>query len=155
MRGFFLAEQAHTVLALAPVDINGGKTSAVWSHARYPHASIMIEMGVTGGASTVTIEACDDFVPTTPTAVPFAVYKCETASGDVLGDRFECTATGFVTSLNDGIWYRIEIDAADLPIGQKNARVKFSNPGATTLAAVNVVLSNPRYGHKGTSTVLS
>jgi hypothetical protein len=55
-KGFVLAEEGHVVQALAPVDCNGGKSSDIWSMANYSHASIVLLLGVTGGATTVTVE---------------------------------------------------------------------------------------------------
>lgn len=155
MRGMVIAEQGHVVNALPPVDINGGKNSDVFSMRGAGHASIEVVLGVTGGATTVTLHACDDFTPTTTEAIPFAVYKCETAAGDVTGDRVEVEAAGFATSTNDNIFYIIEVDAPDLPTGKPNLQVRLSSPGAATFASVQVVLSGLRYAHTPTPTAIA
>jgi hypothetical protein len=154
MRGFVTAEQGHTVLALPPQDINGGKNSDVWSHRTAPHGSILVALGA-GGQTQVTLHACDDFTPSNAEAIPFAVYRCDVNGGDVLGARVELPAAGFQTSANDNVFYVVEYDAADLPEGKKNLQVRLSNPGVATMAAVTVLLSGLRYAHVSTPTVLA
>jgi len=155
MRGVVIAEQGHVVNALPPVDLNGGKNSDVWSMSKAGHASIYISLGVTGAASTVTLHACDDFVPTATEAIEFAVYKCETAASDVTGERVEVTTSGFATTTADNVFYIIEVDSADLPEGKKNLQVRFSNPGAATLGQVGVVLTGLRYASTPTPTAIA
>lgn len=154
-KGFNIAEQAHVVNALAPVDINGGVNTDVWSMKNYSKASILIQMGVTGGASTVTVEACDDFTPSNTTAIAFAVYKEETAAGDTLGARVAATTSGFAASTNNGIMYVIEVDAAELPVGYPNLRVAFSDPSGATFASCAAILSGPRYGGPESATAIA
>ena len=141
-----LAEQFHFVNALPPLDINSAaRNSDVWSMGLYKHASIIIGLGVTGAASTVTLEECDDFVPTNSTAIAFNVYKQESLAGDVLGARVAVAAAGFATSLIDSIFYVIEVDVMELSAGFPNLRVALSDPAVATLAYVLAVLSDPRY----------
>ena len=144
-KGLYLAEEAHDVLALAPIDINGGVNSDVWSMTSWSHASILIALGVTGGATTVTVEECDNFVPDNVTAIAFSVYKEETAGGDTLGAKVAVTTAGFVASTNDGVFYRIEIDTAQLSDGFPNLRVVLSDPSGVTFASIVATLSGGRY----------
>lgn len=155
MKGITIAEELHVVNALAPVDINGGKSTDVWSMENYSHATIIIQLGVTGAASTVTVEECDDFTPTSNTAIAFAHYDEETAGGDTLGAREAATASGFSTSTNDGIFYLIEIDAAELSDGRPNLRVVLSDPGASTFGSVCVILSGSRYAEEESATAIA
>lgn len=148
---FVLSEEAHDVLALPPQDINGGANSDVWSMKLYTHASILVALGVTGAATTITVEECDDFVPTNTTAIPFDYYAEETAGGDTLGDRQSATASGFAASTNDNIFYRLEVKVAQLSDGRPNLRVVFSDPLAQTFAAVVATLSGGRYTRRGVS----
>lgn len=154
MKGLTLGEDTHIVNILPAIDINGGKNSDVFSMAGHAHASILVSMGVTGAASTITVEECDDFVPTTVTAIPFAVYKEETAAGDTLGARTAVAAAGFATSANDNIMYVIEVDAAALSSGRDKLRMKFSDPAAVTIASAMAVLSGARYGAEQSDTVI-
>ncbi len=156
MKGHWLADGGHGVLAVAPVDINGAVVNSdVWSMGKYAHASITIGLGVTGAASTVTLEECDDFVPTNSTAIAFARYSEETAGGDTLGAKTATAAAGFATSTNDGVFYVIEIDAAALTDGFPNLRVVLSDPGTATLAMVFVELTGARYGHEQSPTAIA
>lgn len=155
MSRMVIAEEGHEVLALAPVDINGGANSDVWSMAKHSHATIRVLLGVTGAASTVTLQACDDFVPTATTDLAFNVYKEETAGGDTLGARTAVAATGFATSLNNGVFYLIEVDAIELPAGKPNLRLALSNPAQSTIAAVHVTLTGARYGGDQSATAIA
>ena len=154
-KGFTIAEEGHDVLALAPVDINGGVNSAVWSMTQWGHASILVALGVTGGATTVTVEECDDFVPSSVTAIAFSYYKEETAGGDVLSAKQAATTSGFVASTNDGVFYRLEIDAAQLSDGFPNLRVVLSDPSGATFGAVIATLSSGRYAGVSSPTVIA
>ena len=145
-KGIVLAEEAHVVLAGAPIDINGaGLDSDVWSMKNYGHCTIIVGLGVTGAATTITVEECDDFTPSNSTAIAFASYSETTAGGDTLGSRTATAATGITGSTNDGVFYVIEIDASELTDGYPNLRCRLSDPSAATLATIIVVLSGPRY----------
>ena len=155
MKGLYLAEEAHDVLALAPVDINGGVSSDVWSMTKWSHASILIALGVTGGATTVTVEECDNFVPDNSTAIAFSYYKEETAGGDTLSAKQAATTSGFAASTNDGIFYRIEIDTAQLSDGFPNLRVVLSDPSGATFASIVATLSGGRYAQVQSATAIA
>ncbi len=151
-----LAEQFHFVNAVPPVDINGAAVNSdVWSMGLYKRATIIIGLGVTGAASTITVEECDDFVPTNTTAIAFNVYKQEALAGDVLGARVAVLAAGFATSLIDSIFYVIEVDADELAAGFPNLRVVLSDPAVATLAFVLAVLSDARYPADQSPTVIA
>ena len=155
-KGFWLANDGHFVQAVAPIDINGAATNSdVWSMGKYAHASIVIMLGVTGGATTVTLEECDNFTPSNTTAIAFSYYIEATAGGDTLGVKTAATATGFAASTNDGVFYVIEIDAAALTDGRPNLRVVLSDPSSATLAAVAVFLSGSRYGQEQSPTAIA
>ena len=155
-KGIVMAEELHGVLAVAPIDINGGVTNSdVWSMANHAHVTITVMLGVTGAAATVTVEECDDFVPTNTTAIAYASYAEETAGGDTLAARVATGAAGLTTSTNDGVWYRFEIDASQLTDGRPNLRVVISDPSSPTLAAVFVDLSGPRYAQDQSLTAIA
>lgn len=155
MQSAVLAEEAHFVNALAPVDIDGGATSDAWKMTRHSHATILIQLGVTGAASTVTVEKCTAADGTGATAIAFAVYKEETAAGDTLGARVSASASGFSTSTNDGVFYVIEIDAAELGESYEWLRVAFSDPGAATFGSCAVILSGTRYAKEESVTAIA
>ena len=155
-KGIVMAEELHFVQAVAPIDITGGVTNSdVWSMANHAHATIMVMLGVTGAAATVTVEECDDFTPSATTAIAFASYAEETATGDTLAGRVATTSAGLTTSTNDGIFYFCEIDASQLTDGRPNLRVVISDPGQATLLAVAVLLSGPRYAAEQSATAIA
>lgn len=145
-KGIVLAEEAHVVLAGAPIDINSaGLDSDVWSMKGYGHCTIIVGLGVTGAATTITVEECDDFTPTNSTAIAFNYYAETTAAGDTLGALTAATSAGITGSTNDGVYYVIEIDASELTDGYPCLRCRLSDPSAATLATIVVVLSGARY----------
>jgi hypothetical protein len=140
---------------LPAVDINAGVSTDVFSMKDCSHATIIISMGVTGGASTVTVEECDNFTPSTHTEIAFNVYKEETDAGDTLGARTAVSASGFATSTNNNITYVIEIDAEDLTEGYPNLRLSFSNPGNATYASAVAILTGLSYQEGTTRTQIA
>lgn len=151
----YLANEGHVVNILAPVDINGGASSDIFSMKNHSHVSIIIQLGVTGAASTVTVEECDDVTPTTDTAIAFSYHAETTASGDTLGALTAATTAGFATSTNNGVFYVIEIDAAQLSDGYPYLQVEFSDPGAATFASAVAVLSGARYASDQSATEIT
>ena len=145
-----LAEESHIINLIPPVDINGaGATSDVFSMKESKHASILIQMGVTGAAVDVTVEECDDASASNSQAIPFAVYKEETDAGDTLGERTIVSSSGFSTSENDNIMYLIEVDSSELSDGYPYLRIKLSDPAAATVVSASAVLSGNRYAPAG------
>ncbi len=155
-KGIVMAEELHFVNALAPVDIDDAqKNSDVWSMSKAGHATIVVQVGVTGADTTVTVEECDDFTPSSSTAIPFAYYPERTAGGDTLGARIAATSAGFATGTNDGIFFVIEIDASQLTDGFPNLRVVLTDPGAATFGSIGVWLSGWRYPQSETETAIA
>ena len=155
-KGFHLPSDGHTVQITAAVDINGAiVNSDVFSMANHSHVDILVGLGVTGAATTITVEECDDFVPTNTTAIAFAVYKEETAGGDTLGARVAATTAGFAASTNNGIFYIISIDASQLSDGRPNLRIAFSDPSAATVASAFAILSGSRFAGDQNATAIA
>lgn len=146
-KGFYLAQEGHTVNILPPVDITGGKTAQAFSLATYAHASIILQIGVSAAAEgLVTLNACTDHTGASPVAIPFDVYKQEVAgaSNDVLGPRVPVPATGFTPAATDGIFYVIEIDAAQLPQGSPYLQLALADTTNSVIASAVAVLSGGR-----------
>lgn len=146
-KGFYLAQEGHTVNILPPVDITGGKTAQAFSLATYAHASIILQIGVSAAAEgLVTLNACTNAAGSNPVAIPFDVYKQETAgaSNDVLGPRVPVPATGFTPAATDGIFYVIEIDAANLPQGSPYLQLALADTTNSVIASAVAVLSGGR-----------
>jgi len=156
MHGANIAEQFHVVNALPPVDITGGKFSDVWSMENYTHATIIVQIGVSAAAFTkIIINACDDFVPTTRTAIAFSMYAEETAAGDTLAARLAVAAAGHTPSAADTIMYVIEVDASELPAGSPNMEVSLTNTTNSVIASVVAILSGSRYAGDQSATAIA
>ena len=155
-KGINIAEECHVVNAIAPIDINGvGPDSDVWSMENYSHCSIIVQLGVTGGATTITVEECDDFTPHNSTAIAFYNSAEVTAAGDTLGARTAATSSGITGSTNDGVMYVIEIDASELTDGYPNLRVRFSDPTEATVVSAVAILSGSRYATEASPTAIA
>lgn len=153
---FFLAQSGHAVLALAPVDVTGGKKTAAVNLANYSHLSALIGIGVSAAAAgLITVEACTAQDGTGATAIPFNVFKSETAAGDVLGPLVAVPATGLQPPATDGIFYVIELDSAQLPAGSSYVRIGIADTANSVIATVFFVLSGARYAGDQSPTVLA
>jgi len=156
MKGWNLAEKGHVVNIIPPVDINAAApTSDYFSLKNYDHASIVLTLGVTGAASTVTLEESDDNAGSNTTAIAFSYYAETTAVGDTLGVRTAATTAGFATSTNDSITYVIEVDASQLTDGYPYLVLKLSDPSAATLVSAVAILSGARYAEETTQTAIT
>ena len=155
-KGFTVAEQGHVVNALPPLDIDAAaQTSDAFSMAEYSHASIILQLGVTGAAATVTVKESTDNAGSGATAIAFDYYGETTAAGDTLGARTAATSSGFATSTNDSVFYVIELNAEDLSDGSEWVTIHTSDPGAATFGSIVVILSGSRYAEVESPTVLS
>ena len=160
MKGINIAETCHVVNLLPPIDVDtasGVSASEIFSMENYAHATIIIQCGVTNAdAGNITIEECDNFTPTTDTAIDFYYYAETTALGDTLGARTLAeAATGIDVSANDNIMYVIEIDAAELTDGYPCLVLKWSNPGGSTIASAVAILSGSRFAGDQSATAIA
>jgi len=158
MKGFVIPEQGHVVSIIPPIDVNGGATvSDYFSMKNYAHVDIILTLGVTGAATTVTLEESDDNAGNDTTEITFSYYAETTAAGDTLGTRTAVTvaSTGFDTSTNDGLIYVISVDAAELTDGYPYLVLKLTDPSAATLVSAVAILSGARYQKDGTPTAIT
>jgi len=156
MNNFVIPNEGHVVNLIAPVDINGGAvTGDIFSMENYSHVDIIIQLGVTGAASTVTVKECDDFSPSNSTAIAFKYAAEATAGGDTLGSLTACASTGFATGTANGIFYVISIDAAELSAGYPCIQLNMSDPSASTFVSAVAVLSGARYAEDASATVIA
>lgn len=107
----------HPVRGLAySADVFAGTVNTDVVNMKNSHQAefvINVELGSTG-TSVITVEACDDVVPTTTTAVPFYVQKY-TGTDDVPGAVTAVAAAGFtLTAAAAAQIYRVVVDAAQL-----------------------------------------
>lgn len=159
MIGFPIAEAGHVVNVLAPVSISGGKTGQAFSMKGWDHASIVVSIGVQAAQSTaILVKACTSAAGAGATAIPFYVYKQETAGvgNDVLGSRVAVTSAGFQPSANSGIFYVIEIDSAELQSalgdGSPYIQVSVTDGGNANFWSIVAILSAGRNSFVGSQT---
>jgi hypothetical protein len=155
MKGFVIAEQGHVVNILAPIDITGGKTAQAFSMKKHGHASILLAIGVAAAAFTkILVNQCTDAAGDNPVAIPFSIYKQETAgaSHDVLGARTAVTAAGYTPSANSGIFYVIEIDASELADGSPYVQLQLTNGSNSVIASAVALLTGARYAEVSSAT---
>lgn len=153
MKGFVSAEMGHVVQLLAPVDITGGKVCQAFKMAKYQHATILVQVGVSAAAFTkIIVSQCTATGAVgTPgagaTAIPFNMYKQETAgeANDVLGARTAVAAAGYTPSANDGIFYVIEIDGNELADGSPYVQLSLTNASNSVIASAVAILSGARF----------
>jgi hypothetical protein len=148
MKGFVLSEQGHIVQVAPPVDITGGKTGQAFSMKKHQHASILVLIGVSAAAFTkIIVNQCTAADGSNPVAIPFNIYKQETAGADkdLLGARTAVAAAGYTPSANDGIFYVIELDSSELADGSPYVQVQLTNGTNSVIAAIVAVLSGARY----------
>ena len=151
-----IPENEHVVNIIPPVDANGGATvSDFFALKLYQHCDIILTLGVTGAAATVTLEESDDNAGSSTTAIAFDVYKEETAAGDTLAAKERVTSSGFATSTNDNITYVISVNAEQLTDGFPYLVLKLTNPGQATLVSAVAVLSGTRYASGITPTAIT
>lgn len=119
--------------------------SDVVSLSEHGHATFLLHKGVGAtGTSTITVEACDDIVPTNVTAVPFKYRTC--LSGDTWSDVLDATVAGFATTAGSSQLYAIETDASDIAsTGYGYVRLKAVEVvNSPVLGGILIGLSDPR-----------
>ena len=147
MVGMNLAEGAHIVNILPPVDITGGKNGDVFSMRHHKHATIIVQIGVSAAAFTkIIVNKCTSFAAAGATAIPFRLYAEETAAGDTLGAAEAVAAAGRTPSANDNIMYVIEIDAADLGADYQFIELSLTNGANSVIGSAVAILTGARYG---------
>ena len=112
---FSILEQMHFAPAYYPAadPYAGGTESDVMNMERFNKCAFLLMKGVGAtGVITVTVNACDDVVPTNQTAIPFR-YRYGTAT-DVPGTLTEATSTGFALTAGSNELVLIEVDAVEI-----------------------------------------
>jgi hypothetical protein len=158
--GLYLAEDVHIVNALPPVDITGGKTTQAVKLAKFGHVSFVLQIGVSAAApGAVTVQAGTATAAVGSNvagaaAIPFTVYKQETAGADqdVLGTKVAATTSGFTPAATDGIFYVIEVEAENLPAGSPWVQVALANGSNSVIASAVAILSGARYSEASSPT---
>lgn len=113
------------------------------------------------GTSTITVNACDDVVPTTRTAIAF--WYREILTGDTDGAITRATSTGFVTTAGSSKIILVEADAADVAAAASNAGRAFvelncvESVASAVLGGIHAILGGDpnRYSKNVNATVIA
>jgi hypothetical protein len=141
--------ESHIVKGLDAVAdaFSGTVYSDVVSLRGHDEVDFILHKGVGAtGTSTLTVEACDDIVPTTVSAVAFH-YQKATGADDVPSEPVAATSTGFATTAGSSQLYRIKVDARKLlAAGYGFARLKCVEVvDSPVLGGILIELKHPRY----------
>lgn len=139
---------SHIVKGIDPVAdaFTGTVSTDVVSMENHETVEFTIYKGVGAtGTSTITVEACDDIVPTTQLAIPFRYQTVVT--GDTHSDMIEVAATGFATTAGSSQLYKVSVDAEALAVsGYKYVRLTAVEVvDSPVLGGIMVTLLTPRY----------
>jgi len=162
MKGFNIVEQGAIVPLYTPIDIDtlaAAKSPVIVLMKNWHHATIIYSIGqLPRAAGVITIESCDDIIPTTATQIMFRYYRYETSSklanGDVHGAlTWTTTAAAGLIPVATGAEciYAIELDAEELVAGDIGFRMCIADPGAASVGSAIAVLSVARFADKGTT----
>ncbi len=148
-------EDIHLVNLYTPVDIDGlaaAKSPVVCLMKNFDHALIVVSFGVPRAAAVITVESCDDIVPTTATQIMFPYYRYETslilANGDVHGARTWTTtaAAGLIpVATGTPVIYVIDLKASMLNADDIGFRLCIADPGAASVGYALAILSGGRF----------
>ncbi len=163
MKGFALAENGHIVQSHQPQTVAPTTTvnGDVLSMKKYERAEFLLSIGDmdgTTGDGLITVEACDNFTPSNVTAIPFRLYKEETAAGDTLDGGANVLAAGYTVPATDNIHYLVEVLAEHLPAGKPNVRLVFhsvSGGTAGSLMHCAALLTGARYANQQSPTAIA
>jgi hypothetical protein len=155
-KGFCIPQEGHVVNILPPFGSAAATSNSdVWSMEGYAHCDIIIQMGTTAGAASFILYECDNFTPTTATAIAATYYAETTDSGDTLGAATALASTGLATSANDNIMYVVSVDAQQLTDGYPNLQLRFADLDNTTYLSAVAILSGARYAYPASATAIA
>jgi hypothetical protein len=133
---------------------NGSPATDVVNLSKYGSVLWIIQEAAGGtGTATITVERCDDAVPTTQNAIRFDYWISTTS--DVWSARTRAAVAGFGTSASANAMYAIEAHAVDL-VGDNYIRLQCDETESTAVdGTIFCILGNPRYAEDITATVLT
>ena len=112
-----------------------------------------VGVGATG-TSVITIESCDDVVPTNTTTIPF--WYREITSGDTDAAWVRAAAAGFTTTAGSSRIALIEVDAKDLDGDDAFVRMNLvEGVNSPVLGGLMVLAGIGRYNKAANATILS
>ena len=144
-----LVEYMKIVNGLSPIDVDTAPTTEDYvSMKNYGHCTVILTLGVTGSACTITLKQASDVAATGEKALGFSWVWVNAAVGtDDILVKTAVTSNTFDTSTADGLMYVMEIDAETLDVsgGFDCMRIDVGASTGATIASCVYVLSEPRY----------
>lgn len=148
-----LSETILFVNAMAPVDINGGKDTAIVNMQHYKHCTFLCKLGVVN-AGFDGVATLNKGVNTTTADVPIAGRYRVCSSGDTWSEWKEFTSSGL--TIKDGgdidvtdSMFLVEFDNAELSPTEENhyvtAKLSFTDGGQSALCDVTAIMSESSY----------
>lgn len=120
------------------------------------HGRVLFVIYIGGGAtgtSTITVNACDDVVPTTRTAIAF--WYRQILTGDTESAITRAATTGFVTTAGSSKIVLVEADAKDLGGNGFVELTAVESVDSPCLGGVMAILGQPnRYSRSVNATVI-
>ncbi len=134
---------------------NGDPTTDVLSMKKYNDIMFLISKGTGAtGTAVITVESCDDVVPTSTTTVVFR-YRVAT-SGNTWGAWQTAAVTGFTTTAGADQMYQIHIRAQQLNGSDAFVRmVATESVDSPVDGDITCMAANPRYAYDGAEDLTS
>lgn len=109
------------------------------------------------GTSTLTVQACDDVVPTNRSAVPFYYKTFLTSNSDVSAALTRATASGFLTTAGSSQIYAVEVRGQDLAsTGYQYVQLKcVESVDSEVLGGILIIMGNPKNPQDIPATVIA
>jgi hypothetical protein len=102
---------------------NGDPATDVVNMKNYGRVVFIIQKGAGAtGTATITVQSCDDLVPTTTTAIKF-LYRSQT-DGETWSEWSEAETTGFTTTAGANQMYEVAVSARELNGDDIGVRLK-------------------------------
>ncbi len=158
MASTHMIETMHFVKGLDPVAdaFTATATSDVVSMEENQDCLFVVYAGVgTTGTSTITVEACDNFTPSTTSAIAF--HYREILSGDTVGTITKATSAGYVTTAGSSKIILVEVSSEDLAAsGYPNVRLKMvESVDSPVLGGILIIQGARRYGKAAQATSIA
>jgi hypothetical protein len=171
----FLAEDCKLVSVMRPIDKTGAAFTTEWiSMKNYKSADFIINLGVMSSTSSqaVTLKVANDASGTKNKAITSASAACsltlpfyhKTSSGDTLVKTSVSSSTFNLTASSDAKYVIIHVDAgkmgtfvaSSVTYDADYVAISVATPGShACLAAVDCVLSEPRYASDSNPTAIT
>lgn len=154
-----LMDRDHFEMGLAPVaDFAGADPvySDVVNMKGHNRVRFLVFWGVgTTGTIKFTVNACDDIVPTTESAIPFS-YRVTAAAGTPGAPTVTTASTGFTNTAGSNQILEVEVAAEDLAAsGYGYVRLKMDEvTNDPILGGILIQMAEPKFSNSPTTTTV-